>query len=259
MDNTVLPKGVSYYRLRQVDFDGRATYSEIKAVRTGNGAIILSVYPNPSRGTVNVAIPDGIGTFDVSVDDFTGIGYFFAKELVDSLKIPVGLINASWGGSNIETWISREGFESSEEFKSLISTLPKTNLDSLLTSKISVTQKRIEKLQNEYNKLFQSKVPEDVFKKSIKYGEEIAKAIYIYSKTDGGHEAYNNTTSASYIPPTGPGMWVPTPPAFGKPLHPYWGNNRSFIKNIVTETQPAAPVAFSTQKGSKLTLSRETP
>ena len=71
-DNTVLPKGVSYYRLRQVDFDGRATYSEIKAVRTGNGAIILSVYPNPSRGTVNVAIPDGIGTFDVSVDDFTG-------------------------------------------------------------------------------------------------------------------------------------------------------------------------------------------
>lgn len=71
-DNTVLPKGVSYYRLRQVDFDGRASYSEIKAVRTGNGAIILSVYPNPSRGTVNVAIPDGVGTFDVSVDDFTG-------------------------------------------------------------------------------------------------------------------------------------------------------------------------------------------
>ena len=71
-DNTVLPKGVSYYRLRQVDLDGRATYSEIKAVRTGNGAIILSVYPNPSRGTVNVAIPDGVGTFDISVDDFTG-------------------------------------------------------------------------------------------------------------------------------------------------------------------------------------------
>ncbi|MDO9579120.1 MAG: sialate O-acetylesterase [Bacteroidales bacterium] len=84
-----------------------------------------------------------------TVDDFTGIGYFFAKELVDSLKIPVGLINASWGGSNIETWISREGFESSEEFKSLIASLPKTNLDSLLTSKISVTQKRIEVLQNE--------------------------------------------------------------------------------------------------------------
>lgn len=67
-----LPKGVTYYRLRQVDLDGHATYSEIKAVRTGNGTIILSVYPNPSRGTTNVALPSGVGTYDVSVDDFTG-------------------------------------------------------------------------------------------------------------------------------------------------------------------------------------------
>ncbi|QNA45788.1 T9SS type A sorting domain-containing protein [Lacibacter sediminis] len=71
-DATSLPKGVTYYRLRQVDFDGRATYSEIKAVRTGNGAIVLSVYPNPSRGTTNVALPSGVGTYDVSLDDFTG-------------------------------------------------------------------------------------------------------------------------------------------------------------------------------------------
>ncbi|MEJ8843025.1 T9SS type A sorting domain-containing protein [Lacibacter sp. H375] len=71
-DATSLPKGVTYYRLRQVDLDGRATYSEIKAVRTGNGTIILSVYPNPSRGTTNVALPSGVGTYDVSLDDFTG-------------------------------------------------------------------------------------------------------------------------------------------------------------------------------------------
>jgi Secretion system C-terminal sorting domain len=67
-----LPKGVSYYRLRQVDLNGTASYSEIKAVRTGNGAIVLSVYPNPSRGTTNVALPSGVGTYDISVDDFTG-------------------------------------------------------------------------------------------------------------------------------------------------------------------------------------------
>ena len=71
-DATNLPKGVTYYRLRQVDLDGNATYSEIKAVRTGNGTIILSVYPNPSRGTTNVALPSGVGTYDISVDDFTG-------------------------------------------------------------------------------------------------------------------------------------------------------------------------------------------
>jgi hypothetical protein len=71
-DNTVLSKGVSYYRLRQVDYDGRVAFSEVKAIRTGNGSITLSVYPNPSRGTTNVAIPAGVGSVDVSVDDFTG-------------------------------------------------------------------------------------------------------------------------------------------------------------------------------------------
>ena len=71
-DNSTQTKGVTYYRLRQVDLDGKATYSEIRGVRTGKGLIVLSVYPNPSRGTTNVAIPSGIGSVDVSVDDFTG-------------------------------------------------------------------------------------------------------------------------------------------------------------------------------------------
>ena len=65
-------KGVTYYRLAQADLDGKITYSEIRAVRLGNGAILISVYPNPSRGTTNVVLPDGVGTVDVSVDDFTG-------------------------------------------------------------------------------------------------------------------------------------------------------------------------------------------
>lgn len=65
-------KGVTYYRLAQADLDGKITYSEIRAVRLGNEAILISVYPNPSRGTTNVVLPDGVGTVDVSVDDFTG-------------------------------------------------------------------------------------------------------------------------------------------------------------------------------------------
>jgi hypothetical protein len=65
-------KGVTYYRLAQADLDGKITYSEIRAVRLGNGAILISVYPNPSRGTTNVVLPDGVGTVDVTVDDFTG-------------------------------------------------------------------------------------------------------------------------------------------------------------------------------------------
>lgn len=82
-----------------------------------------------------------------TVADFTGIGYFYAKNLYDKLHIPIGLINASWGGTNIETWISREGFENSNEFKEMIAGMPKISLDSLLSEKISTAKKRIETLQ----------------------------------------------------------------------------------------------------------------
>jgi hypothetical protein len=72
-DNQALAKGVTYYRLRQVDLDGRATYSEVKAVRTGNGGVLtISIYPNPSRGVANVTIPESAGKMDVSLDDYTG-------------------------------------------------------------------------------------------------------------------------------------------------------------------------------------------
>ena len=63
------------------------------------------------------------------------------------LKIPVGLINDSWGGTNIETWISREAFESSDEFKEMIAGMPRINLDSLSKLKVKGSELRIEALQ----------------------------------------------------------------------------------------------------------------
>lgn len=82
-----------------------------------------------------------------TVAGFSGIGYFFAKNIADELKIPVGLIHSSWGGTNIETWISREGFESSDEFREMIAGMPKIDLDSLSKVKIHAGELRIEALQ----------------------------------------------------------------------------------------------------------------
>ncbi len=36
---------------------------------------------------------------------FSAVGYFFGRELRRALGVPVGLINASWGGTNIECWM----------------------------------------------------------------------------------------------------------------------------------------------------------
>ena len=82
-----------------------------------------------------------------TVANFTAVGYFFAKELNQKNNVPIGLINATWGGTNIETWISREGFENSPEFKEMIAQMPKVDLNTLLDLKLAAEKKRIEKLQ----------------------------------------------------------------------------------------------------------------
>ncbi|HET7456028.1 MAG TPA: sialate O-acetylesterase, partial [Gemmatimonadaceae bacterium] len=42
------------------------------------------------------------------VGGFTAVGYFFARDLRRHVKVPIGLINTSWGGSRIEPWMSAE-------------------------------------------------------------------------------------------------------------------------------------------------------
>ena len=39
---------------------------------------------------------------------FSAVGYYFAKRLCDELGVAVGIVNASWGGTTIEAWTSRE-------------------------------------------------------------------------------------------------------------------------------------------------------
>ena len=40
--------------------------------------------------------------------DFSAIAYFYAKELRDSLHVPVGVIDATWGGTPAEAWTPSE-------------------------------------------------------------------------------------------------------------------------------------------------------
>lgn len=46
--------------------------------------------------------------------DCSAAGYFFAKQLTETLHLPVGLVINSWGGSRIEAWMTEETLASVE-------------------------------------------------------------------------------------------------------------------------------------------------
>lgn len=66
-------KGITQYRIKQVDIDGRAKFSDIRAVRGFEQSGKIIVYPNPSvDGNVNVIFDDAEGTRDVMLMDMSG-------------------------------------------------------------------------------------------------------------------------------------------------------------------------------------------
>lgn len=50
-----------------------------------------------------------------SAASFSAVGYYFALRLQEELKVPVGIILSSWGGTRIEPWTSLEGFDAVPE------------------------------------------------------------------------------------------------------------------------------------------------
>jgi sialate O-acetylesterase len=55
-----------------------------------------------------------------TVGNMSGVGYFFARDLQAALKVPVGLIDAAYGGTPAEAWMSPEAVKSRPEFQPIL-------------------------------------------------------------------------------------------------------------------------------------------
>lgn len=52
-----------------------------------------------------------------SAASFSAVGYFFGRELHQKLKVPIGLIDSSWGGTIAEAWTSRQTLQTMPEYR----------------------------------------------------------------------------------------------------------------------------------------------
>ncbi len=55
-----------------------------------------------------------------TVKSFSGVGYFFGRQLHQTLNVPIGLIDNSWGGSSCEAWVRRDLLEKDANYKPLM-------------------------------------------------------------------------------------------------------------------------------------------
>ena len=116
-----------------------ATYSEIRQIKI----------PIAVSGTPKDDIKSSPWTIctTTSAGSFTAVGYFFARELVRHLHVPVGLINSTWGGTMIESWISRSAFEKSPEFKTMITPMVEKDFENLAKQKRKTLETQVKVLE----------------------------------------------------------------------------------------------------------------
>lgn len=80
----------------------------IKDALPTNGVRMVKI----KRNTADTPIESVSGKWQVSnpenVKWFSATAYYFALELTKQLQVPIGIINCSWGGTPIESWLNNE-------------------------------------------------------------------------------------------------------------------------------------------------------
>ena len=106
--------------------------------------------------TISTTLKDDITGGDwqicsaATAGNFSAAAYFFARELYNRLKVPIGLINTSWGGTMSETWTSKQAFEQSPELKYIAEAMKNSDIDRLQKERSETTLKNIQKLQGSF-------------------------------------------------------------------------------------------------------------
>ena len=91
-------------------------------------------------------------------------------------------------------------------------------------------------------------MPPEVYERSMLYGEQVARHILEWSRSD----QYAETRSAPKftIDSRSPSRWQPTPPMYADALEPHWNQLRTWVIDSASHFPSDPPVRFSSGKGS---------
>lgn len=176
----------------------------------------------------------------VSNRSFGYAGLTLYEAVSPGIKGSVSLLSQI-GGTPVSTTKKSEDYYWPESVNAAMASITK----QFFVTTSAANMATIDSLENAYKIKFQNEADADKISNAEAYGVQVATSIFEWSKTDGAHEAYKHIVDPLFMPKVGEGLWVPTFPAFGLPVHPHWGENRSFIANSEELTQPGPPTAYS--------------
>ena len=121
---------------------------------------------------------------------------------------------------------------------------------SLFPTATKESRSAIDELERRFSTEARRMLPSDVYRRSVRRGSDVARHVFEWSKSDGGHEAFLQNFPP-YTPPSGEGLWEPTPPGFSPALQPYWGANRPFALRDGEMCAPGPPPPYSEDPSSQ--------
>lgn len=85
-----------------------------------------------------------------TIPSFSAVAYFFGRRLQEELNVPIGLINSTWGGTQIESWISHASLAQDPHYKAVMQKAPAVSFEKLL------------EIRNKHEKAYQQQLLKDL-------------------------------------------------------------------------------------------------
>lgn len=124
-----------------------------------------------------------------NVGGFSAVGYFFGRQVQETIDVPVGLINNAWGGSACEAWINRDVLSADARFQPLMDRWKANEADfQMLSGKSELTDEEKKKLDGLKNQMKGNQRPANIYNGVLQshLGYGIRGAIWYQGESNAG-------------------------------------------------------------------------
>ena len=124
-----------------------------------------------------------------TVSAFSAVGYFFARQLNETIDVPIGMINNAWGGSACEAWINRDVLNADPQYAPMMDGwIAKEKQFADLSAKSDLNDEEKKTLQNLKGQMSGNQRPANIYNGVLKshLGFTIRGAIWYQGESNAG-------------------------------------------------------------------------